>query len=114
VAAAAELGDKTVTVHHGDVIDAIPPVAGPHPGLGGEEIAGARRRDEHDVAAGRHGDRPPAVAGTGKRGIREAEDQASVAHAVSVDHVVPHRHPGPRPARPVSGQLYSEHSRSGI
>ena len=30
MAATAELGDKTVTVHDGNVIDAVPAVTGPH------------------------------------------------------------------------------------
>src|SRR6201993_3510563 len=109
MAAAAELGDKTVTVRDGHVIDAVPAVPGPHPSLGGEHVAGAGRRDEDDVAPGSHGDRTPAVAGAGERGVREAEDLTAVTHAVPVDHVVPHRHAGSGPARPVIGQLYSEH-----
>jgi len=109
MAATAELGDETVTVRDGNVIDAVPAETGPHAGLGGQHIAAAGRRDEDNVAPGGHRDRTPAVAGAGERGVREAEDQPSVADAVPVDHVVPHRHPGPGPARPVIGQLYAEH-----
>ena len=46
MATTAELGDKTVTVRDGHVIDAVPAVTGPHAGLGGEHIAAAGQRDE--------------------------------------------------------------------
>ena len=52
MAATAELGDKTVTVRDGHVIDAIPAVTGPHAGLGGQHIAAAGGRDEDNVAPG--------------------------------------------------------------
>src|SRR5215469_10080111 len=103
MAATAELGDETITVRDGNVIDAVAAVTGPHAGLGSEHIAAAGRRDEDDVAPGGHGNWTPAVAGAGERGVREAEDQTPVTDAVPVDHVVPHRHLGPGPARPVTG-----------
>jgi len=114
MAATAELGDKAVTMRDCNVIDAAAAVTGAHSGLGGEHIAAAGRRDEDDVAPGSHGDWTPAVAGAGERGVREAEDQTPVTDAVAVDHVVPHRHPGPGPARPVTGQLYAKHPRRGV
>jgi sigma-B regulation protein RsbU (phosphoserine phosphatase) len=114
VAAAAELGDQPAAVHDGDVVDAVAPVAGPHPGLGVQDIPRPRGRDEDDVAAGRHSGRPPAVAGAGEGGVGEAEDHSPVTAAVPVDHLAGNRQAGPGPARPVPGQLDPEQPGSGV
>jgi AcrR family transcriptional regulator len=114
VAAAAELRDEQVAAGDGDVVDAIAAVAGAGAGLGHQHVAAAGRGDEGDVAAGRHGDRAPAVAGAGEGGVREAEDDAAVAHAVPVDHVVADRHPGACPAVAVVDELDAEQPRGGV
>ena len=114
VAAAAELRDEQVATGDGDVVDAVAAVAGTGSGVGDKHVAAAGRGDEGDVAAGRHGDRAPAVAGAGEGGVREAEDEAAVAHAVPVDHVVADPHPGVCPALAVVDELDAEQPRGGV
>jgi hypothetical protein len=114
VAAAAELGDELVAPGDSDVVDAAAPVAGPHPGLGGKDVATAGRRDEHDVGARGHGDRAPAVTGAGEGRIREGEDHATVTDAVPVHHVVPDGQLNPGPAFAVVEQFDAEHPRGGV
>jgi hypothetical protein len=114
VAAATELGDELVTPGDGDVVDAAAPVAGAHPGLGGEDVAAAGRRDERDVGARGDSDRTPAVAGAGERRVREREDHATVTDAVPVHHVVPDGQPGPGRAFAVVKHFDAEHPRGGV
>jgi hypothetical protein len=114
VAAAAELGDDLLVPGDRDVVDAVAAVARPHPGLGGEHVAAAARRDERDVRARRHRDRTPAVAGTGERCVGEREDHAPVADVVPVDHVVPDGQLRAGPALAVVEQVDAEQPARGV
>ena len=58
-----------------------------HRRAGGEAVAGQRRADEVDAAAGGHRRQPLAVAGVGEGGVRQAEQLAAVAGLVAVEHL---------------------------
>ena len=98
---AAEFGHRdAVGGVHGDVVN--PGAAGARPLRGGRHqlLAEPGRAQVGDAAVLRHGALVVAVAGEGEGGIGEREDEAAVADAVAVHHVLAHPHrsvawPGP-------------------
>ena len=81
---------------------------------GGEHVAQAAGREVVDGAACANGDQIVAVAGESKSAVGQREDEAAVAAAVAIEHVVADRH---RQARVAGGDGVDGHAealRGGI
>ncbi len=118
-AVASELGHHLpVLAGHRDVVDPAAPVPGAFGGAGEQQVTLVRRTDEGDLATGRDGHRPVAVAGERESGVGEQEHEAAVGDAMSVDHLGGDPHAGHRGtvrsldqlnAEPVRGHVGVEH-----
>ena len=114
-AAAAQLGDHAAVVaadRH--VVEAAAQPAVPLGRLGGEPLADPHRLQERDVAAGRDGALPIAVARDGEGRVGQQEDVAAVGDVVAVDHVGAHGHGHRGPAGRDRDQLDADGRRRAV
>ena len=67
-----------------------------------------------DAAVLAHGGPVGRIAGVGKGRVGEAEDEAAVAHAVAVEHVLAHLHAQPGISRPGLEYLHAQRARRRV
>jgi hypothetical protein len=75
--------------------------------LAGQHVAELAGLEEFDAAAGRHRDLVVAVAGKGKGGVGQREDETAVADLVAVEVPLAHLHAQHGTARLAAHQLHA-------